>query len=121
MLIVVVLAVLGLAVLAAAILTGNTILALVVIALALVGLLLLARDWFRDRRRAEPESAGNPEIQPEEQHESVEPGVERVPEVNREKRALEPDQFEPDVSYEDAEEADEETQHHPAGRERPAD
>jgi membrane protein implicated in regulation of membrane protease activity len=97
LIVVLVLAVVGLAVLAAAILTGNTILALIVIALAAVGLLLLARDWLADRRRPEMDSAAEPDAV----HDRGMQG-----EVG-EKGALEPDLFEPDVSYEDAEEADE--------------
>jgi hypothetical protein len=96
LIVVLVLAVVGLAVLAAAILTGNTILPLIVIALAAVGLLLLARDWLADRRRPEMDSTAEPDAEPTGQGE-----------VGREKRALEPDLFEPDVSYEDAEEAEE--------------
>lgn len=97
LIVVLVLAVVGLAVLAAAILTGNTILALLVIAVAAVGLLLLARDWLADRRRPEMDSTAQPEAVDDAVHDGGMQG-----EVGREKRALEPDLFEPDVSYEDA-------------------
>ena len=107
LMVVLVVAVVGLLLLAVAILTANTILALVVIALAALGLLLLARDWFRDRRRPEA-------VPPAELHEPREPGVTRA------KRHLEADLFEPDVSYEDTQEEQEEeeevTEHHGAGR-----
>ncbi len=105
LIVVLVLAVVGLVVLAVAILTSNTILALVVIGLAVVGLLLLASDWFRDRRRLEVESTDEGDVEAEEHHEPLEP------EATRDKPTLEPDLFEPDVSYEDAEEAE----HHGGG------
>jgi len=99
LIVVLALAVIGLAVLAAAILTGNTILALVVIAVAALGLVLLARDWFKERRRLASASA-EADAQSAEHHEPHEPGA------TREKQPLEPDLFEPDVSYEEAEEAE---------------
>jgi hypothetical protein len=117
LIVVLVLAVIGLAVLAAAILTGNTILALVVIAVAALGLVLLARDWFKERRRLAGASA-DADAEPAEHHE-------HPPGATREKRPLAPDMFEPDVSYEEAEEPEEageaqdaqEAEHHGAGRE----
>ena len=98
LIVVLVLAAIGLAVLAAAIFMGNTILALIVIALALVGLGLLTRDWLRDRRRPKTESTHEAEGEPAEQPDSL------APKPTPEKRSLEPDLFEPDVSYEGVEE-----------------
>ncbi|MBV9090909.1 MAG: hypothetical protein JO044_13580 [Mycobacteriaceae bacterium] len=98
------LAVVGLAVLATAILTGNTILALVVIAVAALGLLLLTRAWWKDRRRPR-DAPDEADAAPAGDQESGQRGI------ARQKRALEPDQFEPDVSMEEAEEAE----HHGAG------
>jgi hypothetical protein len=83
------------ALLAVAILLGNTFIALVVIGLAAIGLLLLARDWLKQR---EPrDTAGGAHLRPDE----------RPPEgeVEHGDGALNPDMFEPDVSYEEAIEA----------------
>lgn len=83
-------AVVGIVLLAAAVVFDNTIVAFGAIALAAVGLVLLTRDWLAERRSADvesgPVSAG--EAEPEHVvHES-----------------LEPDEFEPDVPYEEFDE-----------------
>ena len=82
--------VVGIALLAAAVVTDNTFIALAAIALAVVGLFLLARDWLADRRHGESAPVAN--AQPDD---VTEP--EHVPEGE----PLEPDEFEPDVPYED--------------------
>jgi len=80
------------AVLAVAVITGNTVIALAVIGLATVGLLLLARDWLKQRQPRDTAGSEHPEAD------------KRRPEgeVAREDRALNPDMFEPDVSYDEA-------------------
>jgi hypothetical protein len=109
-------AVVGTALLAAAVLTGNTIIAVAVIAIAVVGLVLLARDWLADRRQlgtgpSEPGGQAN---------ENLGGDVSEAKRASHETR-LEPDEFEPDVPYEEpycaAEDAEDnrETEHHGAG------
>ncbi|MGB8505332.1 hypothetical protein [Mycobacterium sp.] len=84
-------AVVGIALLAAAVVTDNTFIALAAIALAVVGLFLLARDWLADRRRHE-----SPPETHAEANDVAEP--EHVPEGE----PLEPDEFKPDVPYEES-------------------
>jgi hypothetical protein len=86
------LAVIGMVVLAVAILTGSTVIALAAIVLAGVGLLLLARDWLKQRERSD--MAGGAYFQPDER-----PAEEKVAHGDR---LVNPDTFEPDVSYEEA-------------------
>jgi hypothetical protein len=87
-------AIIGIAMLAVAVLTGNTIVALVVIAIAAVGLLLLARDWLGERRPLDATGEDHQWAADEAKNGHV-PG----PEDNA--PALEPDEFEPDVLYEE--------------------
>ncbi len=84
-------AVVGIALLAAAVVTDNTIIALAAIALAVVGLILLGRDWLASRRDAESEADrhAQPEVIAESEH-------------LRDGEQLEPDEFEPDVPYEES-------------------
>jgi hypothetical protein len=86
------LAAIGMVVLAMAIVTGSTVIALIVIGLAMVGLVLLARDWLKHR-----EPGGTPV------------GVDRWPDERRPEeeppqgdKVVNPDMFEPDLSYEEA-------------------
>ena len=83
-------AVVGIALLAAAVVTDNTWIALAAIALAVVGLFVLARDWLADRRHAE--SAATTPAQLDDLSE---------PEHVSENEPLEPDEFEPDMPYEE--------------------
>jgi hypothetical protein len=87
-----VVAIVGIGLLAAAVLTDNTIVALIVIAIAIIGLVLLARDWLDERRQREPE-----ECRPVEHSDDDNPAVHRSDET-----PLEPDQFEPDVPYQES-------------------
>jgi hypothetical protein len=87
-------AVIGIAMLAIAVLTDNTIVALAVIAIAVLGLVLLARDWLRERGLAEATHEGNGSTVDE-----IENG--RAPHPEHDAPALEPDEFEPDVLYEE--------------------
>ena len=84
-------AVAGIALLAAAVVTDNTIIALAAIALAVVGLILLARDWLANRRDAGSELDAR-----------AQPEVIDDPEHLRDGLQLEPDEFEPDVPYEES-------------------
>jgi len=89
-------AVVGTALLAVAVLTGNTIIAVVVIAIAVVGLVLVARDWLVDRGRldlapSKPHGEAN-EISSADVAE-VKPASDEPP--------LEPDDFAPDVPYDE--------------------
>lgn len=77
---------------AVAILTGSTVIALVVIGLALVGLLLLARDWLREPKPAEIADNAHRET---DEHLTDEDAAQAD-------RSLNPDMFEPDVSYDEA-------------------
>jgi hypothetical protein len=87
-----VVAIVGIGLLAAAVLTDNTIVALIVIAIAIIGLVLLARDWLDERRQREPE-----------QRQPVEHAGDDNPAVHSsDESPLEPDQFEPDVPYEES-------------------
>jgi multisubunit Na+/H+ antiporter MnhG subunit len=86
-------AVVGMALLAAAVLLDNTIVAAVVIVIAIVGLVLLARVWL-DEHRAEP------------QRYRVDDEADEPEEVVAHEDGLEPDEFEPDVEYEDEDAAD---------------
>jgi hypothetical protein len=110
-------AVVGIGLLAAAVLTGNTIIAVAVIVIALIGLALLARDWLQERRQpgsksSRPDGRAN-EISGGSGGSGGE-GTEAEP-------RLEPDEFEPDVPYDEldagAEDADDncETERHGAG------
>jgi len=89
-------AIAGIALLAFAVITNNTIVALLAIVLAVVGLVLLARDWLHDRR---------------------DPGAHRRDDARSDANmgpnghythdeSLEPDMFEPDVAYDEGEEAE---------------
>jgi hypothetical protein len=86
-------AVIGVAMLAVAVLTGNTIVALVVIAIAAVGLVLLVRDWLGERRPLDATGEDHRWAADEAMNGHV-PAPEDAP-------ALEPDEFEPDVLYEE--------------------
>jgi UPF0716 family protein affecting phage T7 exclusion len=91
-------AVIGIAMLAVAILTGNTVVAVVVIALAALGLLLLARDWMRERRlmaEAGQSQAGQ-----------MSDSLDAHREGHTDASSLQPDEFEPDVLYEEPESSD---------------
>lgn len=74
-------------VLAVAVLTGSTLVALVVIVLAMGGLLLLARDWLKQRPGRELSERAHGQ-----------PGEDAV----QMDGTLNPDMFEPDVSYDEA-------------------
>jgi hypothetical protein len=87
-----VVAIVGIGLLAAAVLTDNTIVALIVIAIAIIGLVLLARDWLDERRQREPEQR-----QPVEHSDDDNPAVHSA-----DAAPLAPDQFEPDVPYEES-------------------
>lgn len=89
-------AVIGVAMLAVAVLTGNTIVALVVIAIAALGLVLLARDWVHERRLLDTTG---------EDHSPTADATEngRAPPPEHDAPPLEPDEFEPDVLYEEPE------------------
>ena len=108
-------AVVGTALLAVAVLTGNTIIAVAVIAIAVVGLVLVVRDWLADRGRLDPEPS-----KPDGQANEISGG-----DVTRAKHAsdeepLQPDDFAPDVPYDEfdtgAEDAEDnrETENHGA-------
>ena len=84
-------AVVGIVLLAAAVVTDNTIIALAAIALAVVGLILLARDWLANRR--DVESGLDTRAQPEDIDD---------PDHLKDGLQLEPDEFEPDVPYEES-------------------
>ena len=101
-------AVIGIAMLAIAVLTGNTIVALIVIAIAAVGLVLLARDWLGERRPLDATG--------EDRRWAADEAT------NGHAPAMEADEFEPDVLYEepnaqaeDAAEHTEESEPHGAG------
>ncbi|HEY7053596.1 MAG TPA: hypothetical protein VH496_15895 [Mycobacterium sp.] len=81
-------AVVGIVLLGAAVLTDSTIVAIIVIVIALVGLGLLARDWLANR------GAGESRTQPE---------LDDAESGHASERSLEPDEFEPDVPYEESE------------------
>jgi hypothetical protein len=108
-------AVVGVALLAAAVLTGSTIVALVVIVIAVVGLVLLARDWLEDRRHLDTEPS-----EPQEQANKISGSDVTEAEHASAETPLEPDEFEPDVPYDEsdtgAEDAEDirETEHHGA-------
>ena len=87
-------AVIGVAMLAVAVLTGNTIVALVVIAIAAVGLVLLARDWLGERRPLDATGEDDGLAADEAMNGHVPAPEDNAP-------ALEPDEFEPDVLYEE--------------------
>jgi hypothetical protein len=108
-------AVIGIAMLAVAVLTGNTIVALVVIAVAAVGLVLLARDWLGERRLVDATAEDDRWAADEAMN-----GHRPAPEDNA--PALEADEFEPDVLYdepnapaEDAAADTQESEYHGAG------
>ncbi|HZQ30403.1 MAG TPA: hypothetical protein VFB19_01555 [Mycobacterium sp.] len=84
-------AVVGIVLLAAAVLTDNTIVAIIVIVVALVGLFLLGQEWFRNRRQ--PGAGPGPDR-------AADNGAEETRHASGE---LEPDEFEPDVPYDDSE------------------
>jgi hypothetical protein len=111
-------AVIGIAMLAVAVLTGNTIVALVVIAIAAVGLVLLARDWLGERRPLDATGEDRRWAADEAKNG-------HAPEHNA--PAMEADEFEPDVLYEepnapaeDAAEHTQESEYHGAGYDRGA-
>ena len=83
-------AVLGIAMLAVAIVTGNTFVAVLVIALAALGLVLLARDGLKERKyfdATDPDGRSDRDQQPPDEHAHA---------------SLQPDEFEPDVLYEES-------------------
>ena len=84
-------AVVGIALLAASVVFDNTFIALAAIALAVVGLILLARDWLAERRRIDSGPDNRSESDEVAELEHVRP-----------EEPLEPDEFEPDVPYEDS-------------------
>ena len=84
----------GIGLLAAAVLTGNTIIAVAVIAIALIGLALLARDWLQERRQRGSESS-----RPDGQANEISGGS--GGDGTDAERRLEPDEFEPDVPYDE--------------------
>jgi hypothetical protein len=95
-------AVVGIGLLAAAVLTGNTIVAVAVIVIAVVGLVLLGRDWLQERRQLGSEPSGSEPSRPREQANEISGGsdgteAERASDETR----LEPDEFEPDVPYDE--------------------
>lgn len=87
-------AVIGIAMLAVAVLTGNTVVAGVVIAIAALGLVLLARDWLGERRLVDAtgEDHGLAAGEAENCH---------APAPEHNTPALEPDEYQPDVLYEE--------------------
>lgn len=87
-------AVIGIALLAVAVLTDNTVVALVVIAIAALGLVLLARDWLGERRRLDAMGEDDRWAAGE-----ADNGHPPVPEHDA--PALEPDEYQPDVLYEE--------------------
>jgi hypothetical protein len=108
-------AVIGIAMLAVAVLTGNTIVALVVIAIAAVGLVLLARDWLGERRPLDATGEDH-------RWAADEADNGHVPAAEDNASALQPDEFEPDVLYdepnasaEDAAADTQESEYHGAG------
>ena len=108
-------AVIGIAMLAVAVLTGNTIVALVVIAIAAVGLVLLARDWLGEHRPLDATGEDHRWAVDEAKNGHVPAPEDNAP-------AMEADEFEPDVLYEepnaqaeDAAEHTEESEPHGAG------
>ena len=84
-------AVVGIVLLAAAVVFDNTFIALAAIALAVVGLILLARDRLAERQRVD--SGPEPRAEPDEVAEPQHVGHDE---------SLEPDEFEPDVPYEES-------------------
>ena len=108
-------AVIGIAMLAIAVLTGNTIVALIVIAIAAVGLVLLARDWLGERRPLDATGEDHRWAADEAKNG-------HVPASEDNARAMEADEFEPDVLYEEpnaqaevAAEHAQESEYHGAG------
>jgi hypothetical protein len=107
-------AVVGIGLLAAAVLTGNTIIAVAVIVIALIGLALLARDWLQERRQLGSGSSRRDGQANDSSGGDGGDGTEAEP-------RLEPDEFEPDVPYDEldagAEDAEDnrETERHRAG------
>jgi hypothetical protein len=112
-------AVLGIGLLAAAVLTGNTIVAVAVIVIAVVGLVLLGRDWLQERRQLgwKPSPADGQANGVSGGSGGDVTGAEHASDETR----LEPDQFEPDVPYDEPDtgaedaEANRETERHGAG------
>ena len=112
-------AVVGIGLLAAAVLTGNTFVAVAVIVIAVVGLELLGRVWLQERRQL-----GSGPARPDGQANEISGGsgsdVTEAEHAADEAR-LEPDEFEPDVFYEELDTATEdaednrETERHGAG------
>lgn len=94
---------------ATAIVTGNTVIALIVMGLATVGLLLLAREWLKERG-PEVDSAAPPDVKPDQDYrplaDTADDGRATEPELTRDKPTLDPENFEPDVPYEDGAEDD---------------
>jgi UPF0716 family protein affecting phage T7 exclusion len=87
-------AVIGIAMLAVAVLTGNTIVALLVIAIAALGLVLLARDWLGERSLVD--ARGEDDRRAAGEAENGHPPV-----AEHHAPALEPDEYQPDVLYEE--------------------
>lgn len=92
-------AVVGIGLLAAAVVTGNTIIALAVIVIAVLGLVLLGRDWLQERRQL---GSGPPRPYGQANEISGGSGVD-VAEAEHatDETRLEPDDFEPDVPYDE--------------------
>lgn len=86
----------GFVVMAIAIFTGSTVMAVIAIAIAILGLLLLAKDWRKQHRAR---AAG----------EATDPPAGKGP-PNETPNRLEPEMFEPDVSYEEATESADDTE-----------
>jgi len=82
----------GVALLAAAVVFDNTFIALAAIALAAVGLILLARDWLANRGHVESEA--DTRVEPE--------AIDDSEHLAEDGEPLEPDEFEPDVPYEES-------------------
>src|ERR1700757_2921148 len=89
-------AVVGTALLATAVLTGNTIIAAAVIAIAVVGLVLLTRDWLAERRQL-----GSEPSKPQGQANEISGGDVTEAKHASDETPLEPDEFEPDVPYDE--------------------
>lgn len=85
-------AVVGLVLLVVAIIVGKTNIALLAIAIASLGLFLLGRDWLKERRNREADGADDD--QPDEHG--------REDQGSSPDNGLRPENFEPDVSYDEA-------------------
>ena len=111
-------AVVGTALLAVAVLTGNTIIAVAVIAIAVVGLVLVARDWLADRRQLDSGPS-----KPQGHANEISGGDVTDVKHGSAEAPLPPDEFAPDVPYDEldttAEDADDtrEPERHEAANE----